>query len=241
MNLSSSNHSGGREAAAPTRALAEAARERAALYELLATLFRRQPNRDTLVALRTPELRAALAQAGIALPESFFGTELETLGDELAVAFADLFLVPGLLISPHESVQRKGGSGLLRGPETAAVRDYYDYVGFRVDESSPMEPDHVSIELEFVGHLAAEEAAAWEAGLPQRALDALRYQNDFLERHLGAWANDFMTKIEHRTSNAFYRQLAALTGALLKEQQALLPPLIAEMESRNDATQSQTV
>ncbi len=235
MSRSATHPGGGRKAAASARALAATARERAALYDLLATLFRHHPSRETLAALRTPQLRSALHQAGMTLPESFFGADPETLRDELAVAFSDLFLVPGILISPHESVQLKGGSGLLRGPETAMVREYYEYVGFQIDESVPMEPDHLSIELEFLGHLAAEEAAAWETGRPDRALDALRYQNDFLARHLGAWADDFMTKIDRNTSNEFYRQLAALTDTLLTEQQTQLPLLIAEMELQHAA------
>ena len=231
-SLTSSN-SGGRKAAASSLAMAGLAQERAALYSVLATLFRCQPSRDTLLSLRTPELREALQQAGMALEEDFFDTDIEALADTLAVEYANLFLLPGVMISPHESVQLRGGSGLLRGPETARVREYYEYVGFHVDESTPMEPDHVSIELEFLGHLAAEETAAWDAQNVTTAIDALRYQNDFLRRHLGQWIYDFLKLIENNAEHVFYRELALLTAAMLEDQQESLPQFIAQLETRH--------
>jgi len=207
------NRSGGPEAAG-----AGAARAKAAIYGLLARLFRNAPDRELLSALRGKALRQALAEAGMALNDTFLAKDLDALMEELAVDFASLFLVPGDMISPHESVQIEGGSGLLRGPETARVRAYYEYVGFQVDETTPMEADHVSIELEFLQLLSNEEAAAWEAGRPGMALDALRYQRDFLERHLGKWVFRFLERIEERARQRFYRQLSDLTAAFLREQ-----------------------
>jgi TorA maturation chaperone TorD len=212
--------------------MAEIARERAALYDLLATLFRNRPSRRTLLSLRGTEMREALRLAGMALPESFFSMDVEELTDSLAVAFTDLFLLPGHMISPHESVQRKGGSGLLRGPETVLVRDYYAAVGFEVDRATPMEADHVSIELEFLGHLCTEEAKAWESCDPAKAGDALRYQEDFLNRHPGQWIYDFLGRVEARDTSDFYRGLAHLTKAVCREQQSTLAQLIKQTEHR---------
>ncbi|GAB4344458.1 MAG: hypothetical protein Kow006_00450 [Gammaproteobacteria bacterium] len=226
-----SGSSGGLTAAASSLALAEVARERAGLYRLLATLFRTEPSRDLLVSLREDEIRDALREAGMRLEDSFFTDPIDTQFDELAVDFTNLFLLPGVMLSPHESVQLAGGSGLLRGPETAVVRDYYDHVGFSVDESTPMEPDHLSIELEFLGHLASEEAEAREADDAQRALDALRYQEDFLKRHLGRWVFPFLDKVAEKCETAFYAELARLCSDFLVEQRELLPQLIDQGSS----------
>ena len=236
MNLSAKNLSDDHKSTVSAQAMAEQAEERSALYRLLATLFRSQPDLKTLRTLRSPELREALGEAGMTLPESFLEAEIEPLANELAVAFTDLFLLPGSLISPHESVQIKGGSGLLRGPETAAVRDYYEHVGFQVNESTPMEPDHISIEIEFLGHLAAAEAVAWAETHSVQALDAMRYQLDFLGRHLGRWVYSFLDRVAVRTENDFYSQWASLTAALLHEQQTQLPLLISEIESAHAAS-----
>jgi len=229
MSRSSTHDSGGHEVANDI-GMAERARERAALYGLLATLFRSSPDRRTLLTLRSAEMCEALNLAGVALPERFFSMDVDALMEFLAVAFTDLFLLPGNLISPHESVQRKGGSGLLRGPETVRVRDYYATAGFEIDQTTPMEPDHISIELEFLGHLAAEEAKAWMAGNPGKAGDALHYQEDFLNRHPGQWIFDFLTSVEERDQSDFYRELARLTQAVCKDQQSLIPQLIQQAE-----------
>jgi TorA maturation chaperone TorD len=215
--------------------MAEMARERAALFGLLASLFRNRPSRQTLLSLRSAQMREALNVAGMALPESFFSMDVDELTESLAVAFSDLFLLPGRLISPHESVQRKGGSGLLRGPETAQVRDYYAAAGFEVDPASPMEADHISIELEFMGHLCSEEAKAWEADESGKAGDALRYQEDFLNRHPGQWIFEFLIRVEESDQSEFYGELARLTRAVCQEQQTSLPRLI-EQAARHDAS-----
>jgi putative dimethyl sulfoxide reductase chaperone len=230
MNRSAANASGGSGAAAYPREMAESAKNRAALYELLATLFRHNPSRQTLLSLRTTEMREALSLAGMRLPETFYSENVDELAQTLAVAFTNLFLLPGRLISPHESVQRRGGSGFLRGPETVRVRDYYAAVGFEVNRTTPMEADHVSIELEFLGHLANEEAKAWQSGNPGKASDALRYQEDFLNRHTGQWIFDFLARVESRDRSGFYCELARLTHDLCKEQLAYLPQLIEQSE-----------
>ncbi|HEB55800.1 MAG TPA: hypothetical protein ENI98_05740 [Gammaproteobacteria bacterium] len=220
-----------REPAVSSPAMIAEARDRAALIALLADLFRREPDQQMLASLRKAELREALSQAGMALEDSFFNDDIDALAEMLAVEYARLFLLPGTMISPHESVQIKRGSGLLRGPETARVREYYEYVGFEMEEILPMEADHISIELEFLSHLATEEANAWESGEHKKALDALRYQDDFLRRHLGQWGFDFLDRVEAAAGSGFYYELARLTAAFLKEQREQLPQMIAQLQS----------
>ena len=223
MNGSPTRIGGGGHAAALSSG------DRASLCRLLATLFRDSPGPELLRSLRGSDLRDALEKSGVTLEEEFFSGDVDTLAERLAVDFTDLFLLPGTLISPHESVQLEGGSGLLRGPETARVKRYYEAVGFIVDESSPMEPDHISIELEFLGHLASEEAEAREAGDGARAADALRYQADFLQRHLGRWAYRFLDRVERASGSDFYREIARLTSDFLTELQQQLPAAIEEV------------
>jgi TorA maturation chaperone TorD len=119
---------------------------------------------------------------------------------------------------------------LLRGPETARVREYYERAGFAVDEQVKMEPDHVSIELEFLGHLAEREAEARERADHSRVSDLLHYQDDFLRRHLGRWAFDFLERVARRDASGFYRETGRLTGALLRDLQQAFPELLAEAE-----------
>ncbi len=223
--------SGDNGVAASNLAMADLAWERASLLSLLANLFRAKPNKEMLLALRTETLRDALSQAGMVLDEDFYSADIDALTESLSVQYTSLFLLPGSLISPHESVQLKGGSGLLRGPETSRVAEFYRYVGFQLDDAIPMEPDHICIELEFLSHLNEEEYSAWRDGRTGVALDALRYQNEFLNRHLCNWIFDFVEKIEEADRSGFYTQVAQMTSAFLNEHKRALPDLIGRLEA----------
>lgn len=195
----------------------QAIRARAAIFDLLSGLFRHAPDAAALSALRTGALADALADIGLTQDALFRGFDEKDLADEVAVEFARLFLLPGVLVSPHESVQLAGGSGILRGPETADVRDFYERTGFRLADALRMEPDHFSIELEFLGHLAREQAFALETGEAACARDAARYQREFLGRHLGRWAPRFLDRVSAHPDARLYRSLAALAKAFLAE------------------------
>ncbi|TCS60560.1 TorD/DmsD family molecular chaperone [Varunaivibrio sulfuroxidans] len=210
---------GGREATA-TSPHGPARPARASFYGLLGSLFRDEATVEVITALRSPPLREALIDAGMVLGDDFFTEDPKALGEDLAVAFSTLFLVPGTLISPHESVQMPGGSAMLRGPETAAVETYYEALGFAIDTVTPMEPDHISIELEFLGHLCEHEDNSRMAEDRAGVRDALHFQDDFLNRHLERWVFDFLDKVERRAAHRFYDELARLTCAFLKDERA---------------------
>ena len=226
--ISTDRASDDQQAIISTLAMAKQARDSAFLLGLLATLFREKASQATLQVLREEGMSDALRQAGMELDERFFSLDVMELADSLAVEFTSLFLLPGSLISPHESVQLKGGSGLLRGPETAQVKEYYEMTGFEIHESVCMEPDHLSIELEYLRHLNEEAYAAWSSGDTNHALDALRYQKEFLEKHLCRWFPEFKRRIEEANISDFYQQVVQLTAAFLADQEAILPDLIEQ-------------
>jgi len=207
---------GGNGAALSARV--DEARSRARLLGLLASLFREQPSCELLKHLRKRELQAIFSELDVDLGVDFRTLPVEQLAEQLAVEFTELFLLPGYLISPHESVQVPGGKGLLRGPETTFVANYYKTAGFELDDSTPMEPDHVSIELEFFAHLATLEADS----LQQENLAAVQqiscYQKDFLQRHLGRWSAVFLNKVADVTKAPFYREIALLTRDFLDQE-----------------------
>ena len=230
-NSSVNGNSGGSHAAAVFEDDGQFARHRAAILDLLAMCFVKEPGEDLIQAFRETEFRKTLEDAGLELGNEFFTEEIQTLQEKLAVEFTNLFLLPGSLISPHESVQIKGGSGLLRGPEAASVGEYYEYVGFELKKDLYLEPDHIGIELEFLSHLASIEYKAREENNYQQLLDSLRFQEDFLNRHLCRWVFDFMNKIQERTSTIFYREVARMTAAFLDDLQNLLPQLISRIDN----------
>jgi len=191
---------------------ADEASGRARLLGLLASLFRDHPDTELLEHLRTNELQTVFSDLGVDLGEDFRQLSVEQLAEHLAAEFSELFLLPGFLISPHESVQVPGGKGLLRGPETTFVANYYATVGFSLDDSTPMEPDHFSIELEFLSHLAGLEADCSLQQDLQTLKDLQRYQKDFLQRHLGRWSTVFLDKVVEGTKEPFIGKLRFLPG-----------------------------
>lgn len=198
--------------------LARTAVERSNLYGFLASVFREELTTDFLLVIREPEFREALAEAGLSLEGDFFEADLEEQAEELAVEFAALFLGPGGHVSPHESVHIEGGGGSLWGEATSAVKRYIEDAGFSYDEQFHGLPDHISVELKFMSHLVNEEAHAWDENDVDKAANALAFQRDFLDKHLGVWADRFCAQIRERAELTFYREVASLTADFLDSE-----------------------
>jgi TorA maturation chaperone TorD len=190
--------------------LARTAMERAKLYGLLANLFRREPGADLLTQLRSPGLHDLLSENGIDLGDDFFNDPLDDVRDRLMVEYTFLFLGPGKHISPHESVQLKRGSGILWGEETSIVRQFMAAAGFDLDESANDIPDHISVELEFLSHLSAKEAEAWQADDRAAAAAALGWQHRFVSNNIGKWVARFCRAVETAAQTPFYAEFAKL-------------------------------
>jgi TorA maturation chaperone TorD/NAD-dependent dihydropyrimidine dehydrogenase PreA subunit len=118
--------------------------------------------------------------------------------------FTRLFLGPGRPVAhPYESVVREGRT---MGETTLDVRRRLVAEG--VAPKGRDLPDHVSIELAFMAHLAAREALAWDAGEDDVALDLLQKQEAFLREHLGAWLPQFCRRILAGRPLIHYGELA---------------------------------
>jgi len=210
--------------------LAETAIERSNLYGLLAHLFGKEPDLRLLEQLRSQDFRGLLGEAGVDLGDDFFALPLDDIRDRLQVEYAFLFLGPGKHISPHESVQLKRGSGLLWGQETAIVKRYMAAAGFELRETDSHIPDHISVELEFLGHLGGQEAAALQGGDHAAATAALGWQQRFLSNNLGKWAGRFCRKVETATETPFYAQFAKLLRTFIAGEKSDIAKRLAVIE-----------
>jgi TorA maturation chaperone TorD/Pyruvate/2-oxoacid:ferredoxin oxidoreductase delta subunit len=105
--------------------------------------------------------------------------------------FTRLFLGPGRPVAhPYESVYREGRT---MGNTTLDVQRRL--AGEGLTPGARTLPDHVSIELAFMAHLAAREAQAWDDGDDDGARDYLARQESFLHDHLVAWLPQFCHRI----------------------------------------------
>jgi TorA maturation chaperone TorD len=135
--------------------------------------------------------------------------------DAIAIEYAHVFAVPGeRSVTPYESFycdslvidtstacsayfeaepQPSGLPGFLSGPSSAAVRQAYRRAGLELDPASHELPDHLAIELEFMGRLL------------ERCED--EQAKAFFSEHLGRWVFRCLEDIT-RSSAGFYRAVA---------------------------------
>ena len=94
---------------------------------------------------------------------------------------------------------------LFRSTREDVVR-FYDYFGYVLDEKFAWQPDHLSLQLEFMHYLCFRES--------EQAEEVLSYQLaqlDFAERHLLSWVPRFAAQVETHAPGSLY---ARVVGAL---------------------------
>ncbi|HWI62796.1 MAG TPA: molecular chaperone TorD family protein [Symbiobacteriaceae bacterium] len=197
------------------RADASEALARSNMYGLLSRITRTEIDAELLAAFRSPAVTAALGEAGVDLESALAGPDDPALLEQLSTAYTHLFL---LTVNPHESVQR--GEGRLWGERTVAANAFMEAAGLAVEGETSLLPDHVSMELAVMQHLAAEQAASLAAGDQARAADLQALQNRYLKEHLGAWGVTFFAAAEKAASHPFYRQMAGLARGFLHSELA---------------------
>ncbi len=206
--------------------LVKGAFSRRMLYLLLARIFAAEADRPLLAELGRPEIRGVLKEldieTGLADNSGRRGDIIEALGEE----FTFLFLGPGKHVAPYESVQLKQGSGLLMGKETVFVSQFIDQAGFDFTPAYGGIPDHISVELEFLGRLAEAEAWALEDNDTERCLAAAGWQHEFISRHIGKWASVFAKRVKERATLPFYPGFARILPRFLATERAHLAAVL---------------
>lgn len=180
----------------------------AAFYFLFARLFREPPSEELLRLIVDDRLLTT---------------------EEIAVEYARLFAVPGeQAVHPYESVycdtlaidtstacspyfepeaQGTGLSGFLHGSSAVAVREAYRRAGFELDAAVHELPDHLAIELEFMGRLLAQGDT--------------RHATVFFAEHLGRWIFSCLDDVRQKAAGGFYRAAADALEAFVQHEHAV--------------------
>jgi TorA maturation chaperone TorD len=201
---------------------------RAGTYLLVARLFREAPTPELLRQL--VERRWLTAAEQWAAPERSLDPVEDPVwpaqAEAIAVEFTRLFAVPGeQAVHPYESVycdtlaidtstacspyfepeaQSMGLSGFLHGSSAVAVRAAYRRAGFEVDAAVHELPDHLAIELEFMGQLLAR------GGVEQA--------ETFFAEHLGRWVFRCLADVRQEALSGFYRTVADALAVFLRRE-----------------------
>ena len=85
------------------------------------------------------------------------------------------------------------------------MRNAYRGAGFELDPAAHTLPDHLAVELEFIGRL-----------LERGDVEDVKA---FLTEHLGRWVFRCLEEIKQKTPSAFYQAVADALAVFLRQEQ----------------------
>ncbi len=146
---------------------------------------------------------------------------LSRSGDELAAEYDRVFgLVPSRECLPYETEYHATTEPFFRAQQLADVAGFYGAFGLVPSRGSPERPDHLALELEFMGFLLlkkrlATAAAARDNGAAERAQVCADAETMFFRDHLAWWVPSFATALRRRAVGGFYAALGQVLAALM--------------------------
>jgi hypothetical protein len=178
---------------------------KAATYRALSLLF--APPSDSIAE----ELRALGRELGGRDREA--GDALSALGREAGAELSALYhsaLGPTGAVRDSESdyeVNPLGG----KGPLLADVSGFYLAFKFEDPSLDGMSPDHLSMELSFLGWLAFRQAFARHSRNADGEVICREASEKFVSDHLGRWLSTFALRVAERCPETWYHGAAAFT------------------------------
>jgi DMSO reductase family type II enzyme chaperone len=106
---------------------------------------------------------------------------------------------------PPAPIREDLQSGQRAGTREEVVR-FYDYFGYVLDSKFAWQPDHLSVELEFMHYLCFREA---QAGNDADALSFQLAQADFTARHLAQWVPQLAANVAQLAAGSLYARVVA--------------------------------
>lgn len=196
---------------------------RASLYNFMAVSFAEPPTAEYTDRLRQSRALSILAEKGLGgdeLRQWGEGLTLDEQSADLASAYTTLLIRPGPYSAPPlASKYLTEGTGPLHplslGTVAEAVEAAYREAGLVVGGAGPYPPQHLAIELQFMHHCVAREAAAWGEDSPHAAELWRERQLGFLTAHLLPWIGAFYDRVSGCGAHPYYRALAGLTASFL--------------------------
>lgn len=123
--------------------------------------------------------------------------------DRLRAEYSGLFEVGSQ--GPPVPIREDLQTGQRAGTREEVVR-FYEYFGYVLDGRFAWQPDHLSVELEFMHYLCYREA---HAGNDADALSFQLAQADFSARHLASWVPRFAANVHALAPGALYARVVA--------------------------------
>jgi putative dimethyl sulfoxide reductase chaperone len=182
------------------------AESRCRVYRLFSSLLMKEVDPGMLAALKGDGMAEALGELAPGIKDILDSDEPEKQQDDLAEEYAALFIVPGG-IPPYESVRLHG---LMNQKPAWEVEEFYRRCGLVVKEGCRILPDHLGMELEFMGYLAEKEGDAQQCRDEREFAKWSGFQKEFFQGHIDPWAFDFLRDLQRLAFHPFYKGLASL-------------------------------
>lgn len=205
---------------------------RAAMYGLLAGLFRKELDLGQIDELKRMKFPTGTGNEtvdqGFRDLYDYLKSAWEGSVTELAVDYSRTFIGSGttgysaayLYESVYTSDRR-----LLAREARGEVLQFYRNNGLVKDQWNDME-DHLALELEFMQILSGRTAKAFEEGDEDAALNDIRCQHDFVRNHLNNWLPMMAGDALKFADTAFYRGAARIALGYCEEDEKLLAELL---------------
>lgn len=151
----------------------------------------------------------------------------------LQVEYSGLFEVGSQ--GPPAPIREDLQTGQRAGTREEVIR-FYDYFGYVLDEKFAWQPDHLSVQLEFMHYLCFHEA---QAGSAADAVSFQLAQADFTERHLARWVPQLVASVDRIAAGSLYARVVSGIMAFIAADLAWQMDSIALPDPAVDQDRSQ--
>ena len=208
--------------------------QRAETYGLLARLYRKEVDEETLEELRGMRFPTATGSAdvdaGFRQMYDYLRSSWADSVRELAIDFVRTFIGHGVngysAAYPYESVYTSERR-LMMQDARKEVLETFRANHLKRDRWSEGE-DHISIELEFMQRLSLRAVEALEKGDEDDAAHQLQEQLTFMRDHLLNWLPMLVADMHKFSATDFYQGLATLTLGYIEFDEQVLAELLGE-------------
>jgi TorA maturation chaperone TorD len=208
------------------------ARSRSGMYRFLASIFLEKPAAEFVANLKSGDLYKTLSSQ--VPPEGGLNEFSDGLRDiegysrknkdrpfkelqlELEVEWTRLFRGVSDKSSPpppYESVYQ--GGGRLLGEHTVDVMADYAKGMVEVSKDLGEAPDHIGVELEFMGLLCEKESNAWSKRDFKTAIEHLEMEKGFLGKHVSRWLPKLCKEVAGKDGLGIFRGLILIANTLV--------------------------
>lgn len=208
---------------------------RAVFYRMLSSLYFSELSESGIEAISCSDFDAAsfgdeMVDEGFKEISDYLMLKDKGTRQELAVDFAGSILAAGSYekrcATPYESVFTSE-SGLLMQDARDDVYRIFCESHVEVNEELRMPEDHLSFEFEFMAKQAEKLSALARKGEIAEALECASVQEDFLDRHLLNWIDDYCDCLDDVARTGFYKGASKITRGFVKADKKLLEDVVS--------------